>query len=130
MFKPVHTAVVAAALTVCFGTAAGIAAIVSSGWGDTPTRNLDRIQAAPSLETKAPVLASCSVMLVVGQSRETGTSDIVEVTLSARETIDLDTPDDSGFSVVCGEGPVGTPPAPGIAASEEVTLKKADLASL
>ncbi|WP_181699831.1 hypothetical protein [Chthonobacter albigriseus] len=128
MFKPVHTAAVAAALTVFFGTAAGIAAIGSTSWVEPQTQDIGRIGGVASAADEAPALASCSVMLVVGQSADASTSDIVEVTLSARETIDLDTPDQAGFSVVCGEGPVGS--APAMTAVEEVNLMKADLAAL
>jgi hypothetical protein len=129
MLKPIHTTAVAAALTIVFGTAAGIAAIGTTDWVKPSDAGLDRIQGAGTLVSEPAPLASCSIFLVVGQAADASSTDIVEVTLAEQETLDLDTPDAAGFSVVCGQGPAGAP-APALTTADDVPVAKADLAAL
>lgn len=129
MLKPVHTAAAAAALTILFGTAAGIAAIGNTGWVLPADPAIDRFEGSAAISLQSGPLASCSIFLVVGQSADAASTDIVEVTLAAQETLDLDTPDSAGFSVVCGQGPAGAP-GPAVTTSVDVDVKKTDLAAL
>lgn len=130
MIRPARIAGFAAIALAAFGTAASIAAIGDSGRiGAVRYSAIEPLpeRVAPAVRT-ASTDGVCAVTLMVGDAVSAPAAVVapVEVSVRANETMDLDMPGSSGFSVACGGG---TAPAAD-AEMSDTDVHKGDLAAL